>query len=280
MLKRIFAYLQNLLPQHFITWIYGYFAEIKSPWFKNLFIKWFIKRYQVDMKEALIADLNAYHNFNEFFIRKLKPELRPINQNINSIISPVDGIVAQLGDIHNNAVFQAKGKYFDLETLLSDPHLAETYYNGKFATLYLAPHNYHRIHMPFSGKLIKTIFVPGKLFSVNLRTADVITNLYARNERLICVFKTEIGLITVILVGAMIVGSIQTIWEQKPIKCKHIQEKTFMPPVYIERGAELGLFKLGSTVILLCPPDKIEWDSKLTASSSINFGQILGTCTT
>ena len=277
MRSQFFIYLQNILPQHLLSEFAGKLAESRSPALKNFLIKRFIKKYNIDMNEANIQNPGDYACFNDFFIRELRPELRPVATEKNVITSPVDGTVSAIGSIKEHQLLQAKNFYFQLTELLGgDKELAQDFYNGNYTTLYLAPHNYHRVHMPFSGKLLKTIYVPGKLFSVNKITTELVPNLFSRNERLISIFETEAGLMTVILVGAMIVGTIQTVWMKEPIRAKQIITKTFTNNIFLEKGAELGYFKLGSTVILLFQNDRTRWDSTLQPDSLIKYGQSLG----
>lgn len=275
--KYIYIYMQYLLPHHMLTAIMGWLAHIRTPRIKNWMIRRFIKKYSVDMSLAMTGDLTQYPDFNRFFIRQLKPQLRPITTVPNAIASPVDGTIAQIGTLNKNQLLQAKGFYFNLETLLGgDTELANTFYNGSFATLYLAPRDYHRVHMPLTGTLTKSIFVPGKLFSVNKMTSEFIPSLYSRNERLITVFDTAAGPMIVILVGAMIVGSIQAIWMDQPIKLKQIQTTTHVPKIHLQTGDELGQFQLGSTVIILFQKNKIHWIPSFKHDSLVQFGQILG----
>jgi phosphatidylserine decarboxylase len=274
MLKHFLPYFQYILPQHLLTKLAGKLADSRTPWLKNFLIKQFIKTYHVNLTEALIENPEAYDNFNQFFIRELKPGIRPIASAPNAIISPADGYIAQIGNIQKKQLLQAKNFYFDLGTLLGgDTQLADNFHDGTFATIYLAPHNYHRVHMPLDGKLVKTIYVPGKLFSVNRMTSEIIPNLYSRNERLICVFDTTLGPMTIVLVGAMIVGSIQTVWMKNPIRANRIITETFSDGIQLIKGAELGYFKLGSTVILLFGKDKILSQSTLTTTSTLQVGQ-------
>lgn len=278
MYNKIFILFQYLLPQKLLTLLAGRLADSKTPWFKNYFIRWFIARYNVDMSLAKQENPTAYPCFNSFFIRELKPHLRPITPGENALASPADGCIAQIGSIQKTKLLQAKGVNYSLETLLGgDIQLAELFKNGSFATIYLAPHNYHRVHMPIAGKLVKTLFVPGKLFSVNQVTAESIADLYTRNERLISLFETQAGPMAVILVGAMLVGSIQTVWMKKPARERriHVESYTANPRV-LPKGAELGHFKMGSTVILLFSKDKVTWNPSLTETSQLNFGQLIG----
>jgi phosphatidylserine decarboxylase len=273
----ISIFLQRIAPQHAITRIMGWLAEVRTPWLKNYFIARFIRKYHVNMAEAAVEDHCAYATFNDFFIRQLKSGARPIAQDAQGIISPADGVIAQIGHIAQNQLLQAKGHYFDLESLLAgDDALAHTFYDGTFATIYLAPHNYHRVHMPMDGKLVQTIYVPGKLFSVNQQTADYIPHLYSRNERLICVFESEAGRFVLIFVGAMIVGSMQTAWMKEPVRGNQIHTENFASPIHFAKGDELGYFKLGSTVILLFEKNKMEWRTDLQADAGIEVGNLLG----
>jgi phosphatidylserine decarboxylase len=275
MLETIKAYIQYFLPKRLLTTLAGCIAQSRRPGLKNFIIQRFIKRYSVDMSQALIEDPEKYENFNRFFTRQLKPELRPVTQVENEIASPVDGVIAQLGQIKQNQLLQAKNFYFDLETLLgNDTPLAELFHDGVFATLYLAPRDYHRVHMPLAGKLEKTLYVPGKLFSVNKMTSDLIPQLYSRNERLICVFDTAAGPMAVIFVGAMIVGSIKTVWMDQPVREQETQPVS--GNIQLAKGAELGQFMLGSTIILLFKQNQAEWSELLSANSAVKFGQFLG----
>jgi phosphatidylserine decarboxylase len=276
MLKKIFIFLQSLLPQHVLSTLAGRIADSEQPWLKNRLITWFVKFYQIDLKEAVIEDALSYPSFNSFFIRRIKPSLRPISQNLNEIICPVDGVIAQIGRISQYQLLQAKQIYFDLFHLLGrDNEQAAHFYDGYFSTLYLAPHNFHRVYMPIDGTLLKTIYVPGRLFSVNNMTAQYVPRLYARNERFISIFATEAGLMAVILVGAMIVGSIQTVWMNVPIRQKNICTEVMKRPFTLKKGEELGYFKLGSTVILLYEKNKINWNMELKVGTLVKIGEKL-----
>jgi phosphatidylserine decarboxylase len=257
---------QYLIPQHALTRFAGWVAECRWPWLKNRLIYWFIKRYSVDMSAALIESPEAYSNFNSFFTRQLKPELRPIVAGNHQLASPSDSSISQIGKIHHHTLVQAKGFDFDLLSLLGGKkEIADLFYDGSFATLYLSPKDYHRVHMPFSGKLRETIYIPGQLFSVNNQTAASVPKLFARNERLVCLFDTAAGPMAVIMVGAMIVGSINTVWQNNTDK-----------EVHLNKGEELGHFKLGSTVILLFAKNKIDWAPGLQKDTIVHMGQLLG----
>lgn len=266
--------IQKLMPQHAFTNCMGWLARIRIPIIKNWMIRRFIRKYHVDMSAALIENPESYPDFNHFFIRELKPSLRPI---ANGIISPVDGTISQIGIIRKNQLLQAKDFYYDLETLFGgDATLARLFYDGSFTTLYLAPRDYHRVHMPLAGELTQSIYVPGKLFSVNQMTSELLPQLYTRNERLITVFNTDAGPMAVILVGAMIVGNIQTVWMQQPIRANKSQSAVPATTVHLNKGAELGYFTLGSTVIILFGKNKTTWSQTLHAGSAIKMGQLMG----
>jgi phosphatidylserine decarboxylase len=270
-------FLQKLIPQHLFSRGMGWLAQIRTPWIKNWMIHRFIRIYQVDMSAAIIENPESYPDFNHFFIRELKPSLRPIATDENGIISPVDGSIAQIGKVSKNQLLQAKGFYFDLETLLGgDSALAQLFYDGSFTTIYLAPRDYHRVHMPLTGKLVKSIYLPGKLFSVNKMTSEIIPELYARNERLVTLFDTTAGPMAVILVGAMIVGNIQTVWMNKPVRSNKPEITLPSTEIHLQKGAELGHFTLGSTVIVLFGKNKTTWSNEIHAESIVKIGQLLG----
>jgi len=266
---------QYLLPQHALSRLVGKLAASTTPWLKDAFIRRFAARYQVDMSEAAQPDLSQYACFNDFFTRPLKAGVRPIDSQADSIVCPADGAVSQLGPITGDQVFQAKGHSYSLSDLLASEADAKAFENGHFATIYLSPRDYHRVHMPFAGKLSKSVYVPGDLFSVNTRTAENVPNLFARNERLVAHFETELGPMVVILVGAMIVASIETVWGGlEPIGNK---VRVSQPDnVQLAKGDEMGRFLLGSTAIVLFGKDVVAWQSHLNAGSSVEMGTILG----
>ncbi len=271
------VYLQYLLPQHALSTLAGRLANIRTPGIKNWMINKFIHDYHIDMLEATEPSIDAYATFNDFFIRRLKPELRPIADQASHIASPADGSIAQSGTIHGHQLLQAKGMYYTLHTLLGgDTEAVSQFTDGSYATIYLAPHNYHRVHMPLAGKLEKTIYIPGRLFSVNIMTSSIIPNLYARNERLICLFSTSAGPMAIILVGAMIVGSIKTVWMDAPVRANQIITTSFTDKIMLEKGAELGHFNLGSTVIVLFGKNQAAWSPQLQAGKTIQYGEPIG----
>lgn len=280
MLNKALTYLQYLLPQHCLSTLAGYLANIQEPRIKNMMINKFIKTYQIDMQAAAKQNANDYPTFNDFFIRLLKDGSRPIAPDIDQIVSPADGVIAQLGNINQDLLVQAKNMYFTLNSLLAyDMQSVDRYNGGKFATIYLAPHNYHRVHMPLTGKLIKTIYVPGKLFSVNKMTSSLIPNLYSRNERLICEFETAAGPMAVILVGALIVGSMQTTWMSEPMKNRKIITTQYPEGKVFEKGSEIGHFKLGSTVIILFGKDRSSWKTDIYPDLTLQYGEYIGNTT-
>jgi len=264
---------QALLPQHLISQLAGYIANAEQPQFKSWLISSFIKHYAVDMQDAEQKDLAQFKSFNEFFIRRLTADSRPINRDQNVIVSPADGQIAEMGYIAHDQLIQAKSHYFTLHDLLGGETLSSPFINGAYATIYLAPHNYHRVHMPYDGKLVATYFIPGTLFSVNAKSAKAVPSLYSRNERLVCLFENErIGKFAVILVGAMIVGSIQLVFEDHPVRSKELTKTLFDHPHVFKKGEELAHFKLGSTVIVLFEKDKVVWDNNTNHASEIQFG--------
>jgi phosphatidylserine decarboxylase len=277
----IFIFLQHVVPQHFLSRCTGWLAELHHPlWLKNWLVGLFVKQFRVDMSEAAEPDHEAYPNFNAFFTRPLKEGARPIAEA--DIVCPADGAVSELGEIREGLLFQAKGRYFSTEELLGgDEQRAARFSRGRFATIYLSPRDYHRVHMPIGGRLTATTYIPGKLFSVNGTTAGNVDRLFARNERLVCYFDTPAGPMAMILVGAMIVAGIETVWSGQvapPPKSPLTHDYAELPePVELDKGQEMGRFKLGSTVILLFPEDAMEWDEAYGAGSPTRLGESLGT---
>jgi phosphatidylserine decarboxylase len=270
---------QSLLPQHGLSRFAGWIANCKLAWIKNRLIHGFIRHYDVDMRLALEENPEHYINFNHFFTRALKPEIRPISAKPEDIVSPVDGCVSQMGDIDENQLIQAKGINYSLQALLAgSTKLAVPFQGGKFATFYLAPKDYHRVHMPYAGELKEMIYVPGRLFSVNAKTATELPNLFVRNERVIALFSTALGPMAVILVGAMLVASISTSWEGRiaPSSGQHIYHWHYLDnKISLNKGQELGFFQLGSTVIVLFAPNRMAWSSP-TSAQKVQFGECIG----
>ncbi|MDA8965210.1 archaetidylserine decarboxylase [Pseudomonadales bacterium] len=278
MLDRLFILLQHCMPQQLLSRLTGLLADIETQWIKNFLIKTFIAQYKVDMSEAQYADAAQYTSFNEFFTRSLKSGLRPVDPAVSSIVSPADGVVSEAGLIDKTTLLQAKGQHYDLQMLLGgDAVLAKPFENGSFATIYLSPKDYHRVHMPAQGTLLKSIYVPGELFSVNQTTANYVPQLFARNERLICFFDGPNGAFVVILVGALIVAGIETVWSgQVAPKSKTICTTDYSQAITLNRGDEMGRFKLGSTVILLFPEKSAAWSDEIIAGHEVKMGSRIG----
>lgn len=280
--QRAFVGLQYLLPQHFISRLTYIATRVTiAPW-KNFLIRIFMRHFAVDLSEAQRSDPRTYASFNDFFTRALRPEVRPVDETPGTIVSPVDGTVSAAGRIEDQKLVQAKGRSYTLEALLAGDHsLVETFRGGEFATIYLAPFNYHRIHMPVAGRLTATIHVPGRLFSVNTATAAQVTGLFARNERVICAFDSECGRLALILVGALNVGSMETVWTGEIAPSSH-RRPTVMDapssPVKLARGAEMGRFNMGSTVILLCERGRVRWLDSLREGADVRMGVRIGEC--
>ncbi|MGM0632812.1 MAG: archaetidylserine decarboxylase [Pseudomonadota bacterium] len=280
MAYRLFLLLQHLVPQHLLSRSVGLLARCRLRWISQPFIRWFIRRYGVDMSEARQEDPGAYADFIDFFTRPLKPGIRPLAGDEATAVCPADGIVSQLGRIRNQSLLQAKGRHFTLEALLGDEQSAATFRDGSFATVYLSPRDYHRVHMPLGGRLTAMRYIPGRLFSVNQTTADGIDNLFARNERVVCLFDTDAGPMALVLVGAMIVASVETVWSGEVCPAAggtfHEDHSRRSPAVQIPRGGEMGRFKLGSTVIVLFGRDAVTLDERLRAGGTVRMGQALG----
>jgi phosphatidylserine decarboxylase len=242
-------------------------------------IKLFIAAYKIDLHAAKTYQLSDYESFNQFFIRQLHQEARPIVSGENELASPADGTISQVGPIEDEKILQAKGHHFKLLDLLGGIKEYEAIFaGGSFMTIYLAPGDYHRVHMPIDGRLLKTIYVPGKLFSVNPYSVATIQNLFCKNERLICLFETKIGLAAVIMVGAMLVAGIETVWGQQETPCQHneILLKNYeTQSIHLKKGSEMGHFKFGSTVIVLFPPRKVEL-ARLKPQQTVKMGTLIG----
>ncbi len=268
--------LQYLVPQHGLSRLAGWIANNRWYWLKTKLINDFIRRYQVDLSIAKLKEAEKYPNFNSFFTRQLDPFYRPIAEGPEQIASPVDGSVSQAGKIHQHSLFQAKGRLFNLNELLGGrTELAKHFHDGEFATLYLAPKDYHRVHMPLKGSLTETIYIPGKLFSVNQNTTKTVPRLFSRNERLVCMFDTETGPMAVILVGAMLVSGIETVWSSN-FYSRNLLQTTFEKDINLEKGAELGHFRMGSTVILLFPKNSTKWIEELKEEAAVKMGSLIG----
>lgn len=282
MLSRLNIILQHIVPQHFLSQCMFKLTRVRWAPFKNLFIKTFIRIYDVDMSLANETDATVYESFNAFFTRSLKSSVRPCDADKTKIVSPVDGSISQVGSIQSTELLQAKGKNYSLSALLANENrIARRFDNGNFTTIYLSPRDYHRIHMPFEGTLEEMIYIPGDLFSVNTATVDEVDNLFARNERVVCLFEAAIGKMAVIFVGAIFVGSMETVWEGQitPARERELRfwrydrgagNKQFV------KGDELGRFNMGSTVILLFENNAMDWHTDMVSGRTLKMGEAMG----
>ncbi len=271
----LFTTIQQFVPQQKLSRAAGRLASSRHPLVKKAFIRSFAKAYGVSLDEYERQSFNAYESFNDFFTRELKDEARPIDATDNGIVSPADGVISQLGQIEEAKLLQAKGRYYEIGQLLANTDDGDYFADGSFATVYLAPSNYHRVHMPFAGTLTTTRYVPGTLFSVNNSTAANVPDLFARNERLVCMFDTEYGKAGVVMVGAMIVAGIETVATGKITRTKDIQEQQH--DMKLEKGDELGRFYLGSTAIVILPKAaKAAWQEGMSANTKVEMGELLG----
>ena len=268
-----FVTLQKLLPKPLISRFMGWLAASEWTWVKGPFIAIFMRAYNISLQEAERDSAAQYLSFNDFFTRALAEGVRPLEGGENILISPVDGYVSELGAIENGKLMQAKGVYYSAADLLGDSELADSFVGGSFITLYLAPANYHRIHAPSNGVLKRTIALPGELFSVNATTATHLPNLFARNERLTCVYESDQGPAAIDFVGALIVASIETVWPDATSPYHKIEHREHVWP--FEQGDEMGRFLLGSTVVL-CLPKGVEFDPGLTPGSEVRMGMRMG----
>jgi phosphatidylserine decarboxylase len=278
---RLFVAMQHALPQHFLSRIVLRVTRIRLRPVKNLLIRSFLRGFKVNMSEAAQPNPLQYPSFNAFFTRALRHGARATDIDPGALVSPVDGTVSQIGRLDGSKLLQAKGHDYTLEALLDGaPEWAQRFTGGAFATLYLAPYNYHRIHMPVAGTLRAAWFVPGNLFSVNAVTAAAVPGLFAKNERVVCVFEDGPRAFAMVLVGALFVGSIATVWHgdvapRSPHQRVDLPLDTSRSPLKLSKGAEMGRFNMGSTVILLTPPDLVNWLPKFATGSRVEVGQML-----
>jgi phosphatidylserine decarboxylase len=274
---RLFVWFQHVLPQHALSRLVLRATRVRAPWFKNWLIRGFLRLYAIDMADAVQPDPFRYASFNEFFTRALRPDARSLAKEPREIACPVDGVISEAGKIDGDTLLQAKGRNYTLKELLASCAWAKDFEGGSFATIYLAPFNYHRVHMPLAGRLRETVYVPGRLFSVNAATASLVPRLFARNERVLTWFDTAFGEFALILVGALNVGSIATVWAGDITPAPR-RVATALPPqeVSLDKGAELGRFNMGSTVILLFQKDRARWHAELRAGATVRLGQSLG----
>jgi phosphatidylserine decarboxylase len=273
-----------ILPHALLSRVVRQATRWQVSWWKNLLITLFVRRFNVDMTEAEQSDSAAYADFNAFFTRALKTGIRPLPKAADAIACPVDGRVSQAGTIEGDRILQAKGHDYSLTTLLGgDEQRAAAFSGGEFATLYLSPRDYHRIHMPATATLLETVYVPGRLYSVAPHTTRAIPGLFARNERLVCLFETDSGPMVMVLVGAIFVSCMETVWSgivnprmrQKLQVTRH--DRPGMTAIRLQRGMEMGRFNMGSTVILLFGPGQARWAETLHAGAPVSMGQVIGT---
>jgi phosphatidylserine decarboxylase len=280
---RAFVALQHLLPQHGISRLVLAATRSRSPAFKNALIRLFVRGFNPDMSDAVETEPTAYASFNEVFTRALRPGTRPLDTDASAIVSPVDGTVSEAGPLDADRLLQAKGHDYTLRALLAGNSAWErTFAGGSFATIYLAPYNYHRIHMPLAGELRECFYVPGRLFSVNRTTAQLVPGLFSRNERVFCGFDAGGIPFGVILIGALNVGSMATVWHGDVTPRKH-REVTALPvtgvlgDTTLSKGDEMARFNMGSTVILLFPPGAAQWSRSMRSGQTLRMGERIGT---
>ncbi|HVK99343.1 MAG TPA: archaetidylserine decarboxylase [Dongiaceae bacterium] len=278
-LNRLSVLSQYLVPQHLLSRFMGLLADSRVPEIRNTLVDFFVKRYNIDMSIAAEPDPHAYATFNDFFTRALREGVRPITDS--GVACPADGAVSQAGKIDDERIFQAKGQHYTLTQLLGgDAARAAPFRHGDFATIYLSPRDYHRVHMPYSGVLKEMIYVPGKLFSVNTLTAQQVPALFARNERVVAIFDTDVGPMAVILVGAMIVASVETVWAglvTPPKRQLKVTDYSQPQQIRLERGDEMGRFKLGSTAVVLFGPGVVKWSETVREGAPTRMGEQIGT---
>ena len=278
---RLFVAMQYLLPQHFLSRQVHRLTRCRVKPVKNALIGSFVRHFQPDMSDAADPEPHDYPSFNAFFTRSLRPGSRPSDPDQRALVSPVDGTVSQIGRLEGSDLLQAKGHRYSVEALLGgNPGWAQRFAGGSFATLYLAPYNYHRVHMPAAASVRGAWFIPGRLFSVNTVTAAAVPGLFTRNERVVCAFEEGPLAFAMALVGALFVGSIATVWHgdvtpRSPRTATELPIDTGRAPLRLERGAELGRFNMGSTVILLLPPGTAEWLPELQPGSPVRVGQTI-----
>lgn len=272
---------QYLMPGHLVSRVIHRFTRIRNPRIKNPFTRWFIKQFGINLDEAVESEPSAYEHFNAFFTRELKPGVRPIVEGDDTVACPVDGTISQAKLIQHGLVFQAKGHDYSLQTLLGgSKERAAPFQGGIFTTIYLSPRDYHRIHMPVTGTLKEMVHVPGRLFSVNPATTRVIPGLFARNERVVSIFDTAFGPMAMVKVGAVNVGSIETVWagEVTPPAGRVVRTWNYQDDeaLTLQKGDEMGRFNMGSTVILVFGPSAVVWTDKIKAEEKVRLGQLLG----
>lgn len=276
LIERLLTLPQYLIPQHFLSLLILKLTRLQMGVLTHWLIRRFIKHYDVDMSIAQWKEVRDYASFNQFFTRALISTARPLSANAE-VLSPVDGEISQIGQIEKGCLLQAKDHYFQLNDLLGGLEIVNFFQQSLFCTLYLSPKDYHRIHMPITGYLTDMVYIPGRLFSVNQRTTRVVPNLFARNERVICIFETEMGKMALILVGAIFVGSMETVWEGSvtPNRFSQVQHWRYPKETapFLQRGIEMGRFNMGSTVIMLLDANHLAWQEELMVQDKVLMGQ-------
>lgn len=276
---RLYVGIQYLLPHHLLSGLMHRMARVRTTWIKDAAIRAFVRHFRVDLSEPLEPDPRAYPSFNAFFTRALRPGARPLPPEPDAVCSPSDGVLSQFGTVTSGRLLQVKGRDYALAELLGgEEEWIAQFQGGAFATVYLSPRDYHRVHMPLAGELRGMLHIPGRLFSVNPITTALVPRLFARNERVACLYETRAGPMAAVLVGAIFVGSIETVWageitparRPRPVRAQD-------EAVRLARGEEMGRFNMGSTVVLLFPPGRVRWDSTLRPGQRVRMGQRLGT---
>lgn len=276
------VFLQTILPHHLLSRIMLRFLRMRWRWLKNLQIQFVINKFNVDMSQVANPDIDSFEHFNAFFTRAMKADARPIHEtdNAEDYCSPVDGTVSEFGAINNDQLTQAKGVNYSLQELVGGRHeIADQFSNGHFTTIYLSPRDYHRIHMPASGTLKSMTYVPGRLFSVADKLVQNLPNLFNRNERVVCLFETEHGPMAVIMVGAIFVGCMDTVWAGtvSPPHRSSVEHSEYDGSISLGKGEEMGRFNMGSTVIVLWPDQNMQWSDNFTVGTSVTMGQHIAT---
>lgn len=277
--EKLLTRLFYILPHHLISRQLFFLSRIEKPWFSQPLIKWYSRQFKVDVSQAAETDLTKYKSLNAFFTRELRADARPLPEDQNAFVCPADGILSETGKINQKSLIQAKGSYYDLDQLLGGhSDLAAPFVDGDFATVYLSPKDYHRLHMPCGAELTEMIYVPGRLFSVSLMTTRHIPGIFTRNERVICLFDTPKGRMALILVGAINVAAIETVWAgliTPPTKnqitlSRYDNEKSFL------MGEEMGRFNMGSTIVVLTEKEAVNWLESTQPGIKVQMGEKLG----
>ena len=273
----LFLSLQHVLPRTLLTRLAGWGSRLRRPRvLRRWVVRRFIRAFDVDMSEAAVSDPDAYDTFEAFFTRRLKDGARSWDEDRLAIASPCDGTISECGPLNGRRLIQAKGYYYSADALLGDARLGDAFADGSFATIYLSPRDYHRIHMPQNARLERMAYIPGALYSVNTLTASSRPGLFPRNERVVCMFRGATGRFAMILVGAMVVGGIRTSWAGRVTpRTSESWQMTADAPIAFERGDEIGLFELGSTVIMLYPTGSVAWQPELAHGTPVRLGQTL-----